>query len=125
MVGDAMLARSALLVATLLPGPALAEGFEPVQDEGQFLELVGDRVLRIGLYDLSLRVRPGGVIEGSAMGWAITGTWDWQDGYFCREMDWSGTEIAYNCQLVEARQGEVVRFTVDQGKGESASFRLR
>ncbi len=120
-----MLGRFALVLVTFLPGPALAEDFQPVTDEGQFLELVGDRVLRIGLYDLSLRVRPGGVIEGSAMGWDITGTWDWQDGYFCRSMDWSGTEIAYNCQLVEARSGEVVRFTVDQGRGESASFRLR
>ena len=34
-------------------------------------------------------------------------------------------EIAYNCQLVEARDGEVMRFTVDRGKGDSASFRLR
>lgn len=117
--------RSALLLVTLLSGPSLADEFKPVEDEGQFLELVGDRVLRIGLYDLSLRVRPGGVIEGSAMGWDITGTWNWQDGYFCREMDWSGTEIAYNCQLVEASSGEVVRFTVDRGRGESASFRLR
>ncbi|HMS95297.1 MAG TPA: hypothetical protein PKA03_08770 [Tabrizicola sp.] len=73
----------------------------------------------------SATVRPGGVIEGSALGWTITGTWDWRDGYFCREMDWSGTEITYNCQLVEARNGEAVRFTVDQGAGESATFRLR
>lgn len=120
-----MLGRSALLIVTLLPGPALAEGFEPVQDESQFLQLVGGRVLRIGLYDLSLRVRPGGVIEGSAMGWAITGNWSWQDGFFCRSMDWSGTEIDYNCQLVEARGSDVLRFTVDQGSGESATFRLR
>ena len=120
-----MLGRSALLLLSFLPAPALADDFKPVRGEDQFLELVGDRVLRIGLYDLSLRVRPDGVIEGSALGWAINGTWDWQDGYFCREMDWSGTEIPYNCQLVEARKGEAVRFTVDQGKGDAATFRLR
>lgn len=120
-----MLCRFALLLAVVSSGPSLAEDFKPVRGEDQFLELVGDRVLRIGLYDLSLRVRPGGVIEGSALGWEITGTWDWQDGYFCREMDWSGTEIAYNCQLVEARNDEAVRFTVDQGKGDAATFRLR
>ena len=120
-----MLGRSALLFVTLFPGPTLAEGFEPVQSEGQFLELVGDRVLRIGLYDLSLRVLSDGRIDGSAMGWAITGNWTWQDGYFCRSMDWSGTAIDYNCQLVEARGSDVLRFTVDQGSGESATFRLR
>jgi hypothetical protein len=34
-------------------------------------------------------------------------------------------EIPYNCQLVEERGGEVMRFTVDRGTGDSASFRLR
>lgn len=120
-----MLGRLALLLGMVLCGPALAQEFEQVTEKDSFVRLVGDRVLRIGLYDLSLRVRPDGVIEGSALGWAITGTWAWQDGYFCRQMDWSGTEIAYNCQLVEARSGEVVRFTVDQGAGDSATFRLR
>lgn len=114
---------SVLLIAA--PLPAVANGFEPVREKGDFLSLVKDRVLRIGLYNLSLRVLPDGRIEGSALGWGITGTWDWKDGYFCREMDWSGTAIRYNCQLVEARGGEQMRFTVDQGAGDSATFRLR
>ena len=66
-----------------------------------------------------------GSIAGSALGWDITGHWAWKDGYFCREMDWSGTPITYNCQLVEASGAEKLRFTVDQGKGDSATFRLR
>ena len=73
----------------------------------------------------SLNVRPDGRIDGSAMGWEITGSWSWTDGYFCREMDWSGMEIDFNCQLVEAEGIDKMRFTVDQGKGDSAVFRLR
>lgn len=113
------------LLVLALPLPALADGFQPVKEKSRFLDLVQDRELRIGLYDLSLNVRPDGSIAGSALGWDITGQWSWKDGYFCREMDWSGTPITYNCQLVEADGSEKLRFTVDQGKGDSATFRLR
>ena len=116
-----------LFVLSLMAAPlsATANDFEPVREEGKFLDLVKDRVLRIGLYNLSLNVLPDGSIKGSALGWEITGKWSWKDGYFCREMDWSGTPIEYNCQLVEAQGGEKVRFTVDRGAGDSAVFRLR
>ncbi len=118
--------RAVVLACLLmLPLPALVEGFEPVKEKDRFLDLIKNRELRIGLYNLSLSVLPDGSIDGSAMGWDITGNWSWKDGYFCREMDWSGTPISYNCQLVEAEGAEKLRFTVDQGKGDSATFRLR
>ena len=117
------------LVATLLLAasalPAFADSFQPVTEKASFVDLVQNRELRIGLYDLSINVLPDGRIAGSALGWDITGNWTWKDGYFCREMDWSGTPISYNCQLVEADGAEKMRFTVDQGKGDSATFRLR
>ncbi len=118
----------AVLVSTLLVGlplPATAESFKPIRDKDAFLSLVNDRDLRIGLYNLSLRVMPDGKIIGKALGWGISGNWKWEDGYFCRDMDWSGYAIPFNCQLVEARGDGEVRFTVDRGAGNSASFRLR
>ena len=122
-----MLRQIALLCILTLAAPPLAaaEDFKPVKDKDRFLDLIKDRELRIGLYNLSINVLPDGRIDGSAMGWGITGQWTWKDGYFCREMDWSGMEIDYNCQLVEAQGAEKLRFTVDQGKGDSATFRLR
>lgn len=116
-----------MIMSLLLASPTVtaANVFEPVREKEKFLDLVTDRELRIGLYNLSLNVKPDGTIEGRALGWAITGTWDWKDGYFCRQMDWSGMEIDYNCQLVEAEGAEKMRFTVDQGAGNSATFRLR
>jgi hypothetical protein len=120
-----MLRCAALVVILSAALPAAAEEFQPVTDKDRFLNLIQNRELRIGLYNLSLNVLPDGRIDGSAMGWKITGNWSWQDGYFCREMDWSGTPISYNCQLVEAEGAEKLRFTVDQGKGDSATFRLR
>jgi hypothetical protein len=117
--------RSAALLVALATLPAAADGFQPVSDKSRFLDLVQNRELRIGLYDLSINVLADGRIAGSALGWDITGQWAWKDGYFCREMDWSGTPISYNCQLVEAQGAEKLRFTVDQGRGDSATFRLR
>ncbi len=105
--------------------PVTANDFATVRDKSEFLSLVEGRDLRISLYNLTLNVMPDGQIKGRALGWDITGSWDWQDGYFCRQMDWSGTEIPYNCQLVEAQGTDRLRFTVDRGKGDSASFKLR
>lgn len=121
--GAVMLRAVACLI--LLALPVAASAFEPVREKEQFLSLIKDRALKIGLYNLTLTVLPDGQIKGSALGWEITGTWKWQDGYFCREMDWSGTPISYNCQLVEVLDGEKMRFTVDRGAGDSAVFRLR
>jgi hypothetical protein len=108
-----------------VPVAAAANDFEPIKDKDDFLSLVQNRELRIGIYNLSLNLLPDGQIKGSALGWDITGKWQWQDGYFCREMDWSGMAIEYNCQLVEANGDERLRFTVDKGTGDSATFKLR
>jgi len=113
------------LLLLVLPGLALANPVGPIRDKAAFLSAVQGKELRIGLYNLSLQVTPDGKISGSALGWGITGSWAWQDGFFCRDMDWSGYAIPYNCQLVEAVDATRLRFTSDKGQGQSASFRLR
>jgi len=118
----AVLSATALSLAAL---PAFAEGFSRISDRNAFLETVEGKELRLGLFGISLKVEEDGEIKGRALGWDVTGKWEWQDGYFCREMDWSGYPIPKNCQLVETRGGEEIRFTVDRGAGDSASFKLR
>ncbi|QYZ69434.1 dihydrodipicolinate reductase [Neotabrizicola shimadae] len=121
-----MLRPLLLAAAIVLPVPVLAgaEEFQAVRDRQAFLSLVNGRDLSLPLFRIRLSVEPDGRIEGSALGWEITGTWAWKDGYFCREMDWSGKAIPYNCQLVEVRDDRELRFTVDRGEGESARFKL-
>jgi hypothetical protein len=106
-------------------GHAAAEEYQPVRDRSDFLSLVEGRTLQLRLFRIDLAVKPDGTIDGSALGWPVTGDWEWRDGYFCRKLDWSGTPIPFNCQLVEARGERELRFTVDQGRGESATFKLR
>ncbi|NBD30159.1 MAG: dihydrodipicolinate reductase [Alphaproteobacteria bacterium] len=112
-----------VLALSLVAGSAAA--FERIDERDRFVSLVEGKDLRLGLFGITLRVRPDGTIDGSAQGWDVTGNWDWRDGYFCREMDWSGTPIAFDCQLVEERGGQKVRFTVNRGEGMGATFNLR
>ncbi|MGL5010172.1 MAG: dihydrodipicolinate reductase [Paracoccaceae bacterium] len=104
--------------------PAHAD-FMPVTERDAFLELVEGRELRLGVFQIELKITPDGQINGSALGWDVTGTWAWEDGFFCREIDWSGKAIPYNCQLVEVLGQEKMRFTVDKGAGDEATFNLR
>ena len=113
-----------LIALTLLMLPNFALAYEPIKEKGSFLEVLKGRDLHIGIYGLTLTVSEEGEIIGRALGSPITGSWAWRDGYFCRELDWSGREIPYNCQLVEVN-GSKLRFTTDKGMGDSAAFNLR
>ncbi|MDZ7905241.1 MAG: dihydrodipicolinate reductase [Cypionkella sp.] len=112
-----------IAVFTLWATPSLAD-FRQIVDERTFLNTLDGRALNIGLFNLAINVLPSGQITGTAVGWDLTGNWEWKDGLFCREIDWSGMAIEYNCQLVET-DGAQMRFTSDAGNGRSADFRLR
>ena len=114
-----------LFLAPLSASPcaALAQGYAPITDKTDFLRRIADRKLQLGLFDLSIVVKSDGSITGTALGWPVTGDWKWQDNLFCRNMDWGGMAIDYNCQLVEI-DADRVRFTADGGQGRAASFTL-
>jgi hypothetical protein len=115
-----LLATSTLIVA-LLAGPAVAEGFRTVEDRGGFLSLVQDRELkRLGV---RLKVTRDGRILGRAFGQNVTGEWRWNGGYFCRDLEWGGDPLDFNCQLVQT-DGNTLRFTSDRGAGDYADLRL-
>lgn len=116
--------NAAALALAMTAMPVAAQAFQAITDEATFLATLGGKNLSNRLYGVNLAVTPSGQISGIGAGWDITGTWSWQNGYFCREMTWGGDPIPYNCQLVEFN-GQDMRFTTDQGAGNSASFRLR
>jgi hypothetical protein len=116
-------ALTALTLMLSKPCAAMSEGFAPITDKSDFVARIADRPLHIGMFDLSIVVKSDGAITGTALGWQVTGNWEWENNLFCREMDWGGMEISYNCQLIETN-GEKVRFTSDAGQGRAASFTL-
>jgi hypothetical protein len=114
-------AAVAALVILTTTGPAFAD-FEQVTDRTQFIKLITGKTLSRTLVEL--RVSPNGGIAGSGAGWDVTGNWSWKDGYFCRDLNWGGDDLGYNCQAVYT-DGSRIRFTSDRGEGQSAAFSLR
>lgn len=101
---------------------AHADGFDVVQDEEQFVKLIAGKALtRLGI---RLNVDPQGRITGRAFGREVTGQWDWNGGYFCRDLNYGEDPLEFNCQMVKVR-GNTVRFISDRGEGIYADLRLR
>lgn len=115
--------RGAIITAVFaaLATPAAAD-FAKIADESQFVEAVTGKTLTRPL--VRLQVTSTGQISGKGASWPVTGNWSWQNGYFCRDLDWGGTDLGYNCQEVRINNDRI-RFTSDRGTGQSAVFRLR
>lgn len=101
--------------------PASAE-FSRITDRTDFLSAVTGKTLTRPL--IRLTVTPDGAIDGKGFSLPVSGQWEWKNGFFCRSMDVPGYDIPYNCQEVRVK-GRDIRFTSDQGKGQSAVFRLK
>lgn len=113
-------AVSAFILSTAA-SPALAE-FQKITSATEFTQIVSGKTLTRPLVELT--VTPNGGIAGTGAAWEVTGEWRWQDGYFCRDLFWGGTDLGFNCQEVQVSRDRI-RFTSDRGQGQSAVFRLR
>jgi hypothetical protein len=119
---DIMSLKTALLAGfALLAAPASAE-YAKISGKDEFMQIVQGKTLTRPL--VKLQVSPQGQISGTGVRWEVTGNWSWQDGYFCRDLFWGGSELGYNCQEVGVSEGRI-RFTSDRGAGDSAEFRLQ
>jgi hypothetical protein len=76
------------LFATALPAAA---DFTAITSRAQFEQLVQGRELR--RFGIRLVVSPNGQIVGRAFGGEVTGAWDWNDGYFCRDLFYQGDDL--------------------------------
>ncbi|MEM6888954.1 MAG: dihydrodipicolinate reductase [Pseudomonadota bacterium] len=115
---------TALLIAGLaVAGTAAHAEFAKIDRVEDFISVVQGKELRRPL--INVEVLTDGEISGEGAGWPVTGQWTWRDGYFCRDLFWGGDELGYNCQQVDVRGENWIRFTSDRGAGRSAEFRLR
>ncbi|MCL3881401.1 dihydrodipicolinate reductase [Marivita sp. GX14005] len=117
-----MVTRYAILLGLLAaPVTAMAD-MQRIDDKSVFTSLVQGKTLSRPL--VSLRVSPDGRIAGRGAVWDVSGSWSWKNGYFCRDLNWGGDNLGYNCQEVRS-DGARIRFTADRGAGDTAEFRLR
>ena len=65
-----------------------------------------------------------GTMVGTLRRGAIDGTWEFKDGYWCREFEAGGKASAYDCQTVEL-SGNLGRFTRERGKGDGGVYALK
>ncbi|QFT64754.1 hypothetical protein SAMN05421853_101260 [Roseivivax halotolerans] len=114
--------KSLVLTLILAIAAPVAAKAERVDTRDEFVSAVQGKRLVRPLVDL--RVTPGGGISGSGAAWDVTGQWSWEDGFFCRSLNWGGDDLGYNCQLVTL-EGNRITFTSDRGSGRSAGFTLR
>lgn len=102
--------------------PASAEGFSTVTSRDSFVRMIEGRELR--RFGIRLTVTPDGRITGRAFGTEVSGAWNWNGGYFCRDLYFGNEDLGFNCQTVEVA-GQTLRFTSDQGTGDYADLTLR
>jgi len=99
-----------------------ALAFTQIEKAEEFVAAInGKDLTRTGI---RLIVTPEGQITGRAFGRKVSGDWRWQNGYFCRDLNWGARELGYNCQTV-ARNGTALRFTSDRGTGDFADLWLK
>ena len=112
---------SAFAIAISMPSLAVAE-LNKVSSKSEFLEIVDGK--RLTIFAINVSVTPDGSIGGRAYGQNVRGKWQWQDGYFCRDLFWGEKNLGPNCQEVRVN-GDVIRFTYDRGAGRYADLKMR
>ena len=98
------------------------EKFNKISSEIDFLEIVDGYILVRPL--IKLVVQNDGSISGKAAFRSVHGKWFWDNGLFCRILFWGERDLGLNCQLVQ-HNGEIVRFTADEGAGAFADFKIK
>src|SRR6056300_1231478 len=114
----------AVLVASLIslvPEFATSQTSQWVKEEHKFIILIDGKKLKRFLIELS--VETDGTITGTGAGTNVTGSWNWQDNYFCRNLSWGNRDLGSDCQKVELKDKKLF-FTSDRGLGTTAGFMI-
>ena len=109
-------------VLSSFPLMAAAQTNEWVKDEDRFINLTDGKKLKRFLIELS--VQTDGTIIGMGAGTDVTGNWNWQDNYFCRNLSWGNRDLGTDCQKVELKDKKLF-FTSDRGLGTTAGFTIQ
>lgn len=91
-----------------------------LKKENEFVNLIDGKKLNRFLIELS--VRKDGSITG--IGTDVTGTWNWQDNYFCRNLSWGNRDLGSDYQKEELKDQNLF-FTSNLGRGGTAGLSVK
>ncbi|PYG28264.1 hypothetical protein [Pelagimonas varians] len=111
---------STTLALMLLTTSALAQDFDRIDSEPEFRALALDKTLYLG--DTQVTVHDKGAMTVVFKGKEITGTWQWEDGFFCRILKSYSTKA--DCQLWEY-DGTDFRIARDKGNGQAFVYTVQ
>ena len=116
------LALLALAACLSIPQVAAADSNATIATEQEFRETaVGKKLVSKHGYVI---VRDDGTLTGEFGNKELTGTWNWEDEYYCRSAKLGKKDIGDDCQVVEV-SGDGVIFVRKKGKGKkSASYQI-
>ena len=85
--------KTLLFTSVLFSFPliAAAQTNEWIKEEDRFINLIDGKKLKRFLIELS--VQTDGTITGMGAGTDVTGNWNWQDNYFCRNLSWGNRDL--------------------------------
>ncbi|MGY6632894.1 MAG: hypothetical protein ACXIU8_04035 [Alkalilacustris sp.] len=99
-----------------------AAAWERITTEEDFRAAIADRTITTAEGN-SFTSHSDGRVTGTWGGQAMSGRWEWHQGFWCRNVRVGSTESGTDCQMVE-RRGNEVRNTRDQGRGAPGVGRL-
>lgn len=107
-------------IALLTAQPAAA--WERLTTEQQFRDRIVDRTIEAP--NGSFVVGSDGQVAGALGGRSFQGPWQWHQGFWCRNVRVGNQESGTDCQVWEVN-GNQIRMTRDQGRGETMTGTIR
>ena len=98
--------------------------YERITSKEQYVELVTGRAGLSKGSNISTTTFADGTMKGGGGGKTFSGTWTWEEEYFCREGTIGSNVLKRDCQTVEI-SGDSLKIGRNKGKGESVVYILK
>lgn len=113
------LAHLSLVTGLSIHQVSAADEKTRIGTEQEFREIAVDKELVYNNDKGALTVHGDGTITGTYRGKKLTGTWSWEDGYYCRSVKPGKKDTGHDCQIVEL-SGNSLIFIRKKGTGKKS-----
>lgn len=95
------------------------ENWDRITTKAEYLEKAADNYY--GEAEGKSVATSDGQISGNFAGQTLTGTWEWEDEFFCRKSTLGDMDLGYNCIVIDVTPSKM-RLTLDKGTGPSVTY---